>query len=97
MAGRRRILLYALPLLVGALFAALWVRFTGGDALLRGLARANPAGVAIALGLTASWLFARFIRWQFLLRRVGVRIPIRTSFASYLAALPGTATPADLS
>lgn len=94
MARRRRLLLYALPLLVGVACAAVWVRYTGGDALLRGLAGANPGSVALALGLTGCWLFARFIRWQFLLRRVGIRIPIRSSFGSYLAALPGTATPA---
>jgi SAM-dependent methyltransferase/uncharacterized membrane protein YbhN (UPF0104 family) len=91
---RPRLLLYLLPLLVGGVVAALWVRATGGAGLARGLLSASPAAIALALALTATWLFVRFIRWQFLLRRVGVRIPIRTSLGSYLGALPGTATPA---
>ena len=36
----------------------------------------------------------RFLRWQFMLRQVGLRIPIRPSLSIYLASLIGTATPA---
>ncbi len=46
------------------------------------------------LAVTAFWLVVRFIRWQYMMRRAGVRIPIRGSAAAYLAGLPGTATPA---
>ena len=85
-----------LPVAIGAALALWWVRTAGGTTLLRGLASANPAYVVLALAATAAWLFARFIRWQFLLRRVGVRLPIRTTLGTYIAGLPGTATPAYL-
>jgi SAM-dependent methyltransferase/uncharacterized membrane protein YbhN (UPF0104 family) len=90
----RRILLFVAPLSVGAIAAAIWISVSGGSALLEGLTRSRPWAAIAMLGLTATWLFIRFIRWQFLLRRAGARIPIRPSFGSYLAALPGTATPA---
>ena len=92
----RSALLLGVPVLIGAALALWWVRTTGGAALLRGLAGANLVFVLLALGATAGWLFARFIRWQFLLRRVGVRLPIRTTLGTYIAGLPGTATPAYL-
>ncbi|MCC6316267.1 MAG: flippase-like domain-containing protein [Gemmatimonadaceae bacterium] len=88
--------LLGLPLALGAALALWWVRSTGGGTLLRGLAAANPSHVLLAIGATMVWLFARFIRWQFLLRRVGVRLPIRTTLGTYIAGLPGTATPAYL-
>jgi ubiquinone/menaquinone biosynthesis C-methylase UbiE/uncharacterized membrane protein YbhN (UPF0104 family) len=90
----RSILLLGIPVLIGGLLAAWWVRSTGGTTLVRGLLAARPGLVVLALAATASWLFARFIRWQFLLRRVGVRLPIRSTLGTYIAALPGTATPA---
>jgi SAM-dependent methyltransferase/uncharacterized membrane protein YbhN (UPF0104 family) len=90
----RSLLLLGLPALVGAGLAVWWVRSAGSDSLLRGLATASPDFVLLALTATAGWLFARFIRWQFLLRRVGVRLPIRTTLGTYVAGLPGTATPA---
>ncbi|MGQ0650068.1 MAG: lysylphosphatidylglycerol synthase domain-containing protein [Gemmatimonadaceae bacterium] len=90
----RSVLLLGIPVLIGAGLALWWVRTAGGSTLLRGLSEANPALVLLALGATAGWLFARFIRWQFLLRRVGARLPIRTTLGTYVAGLPGTATPA---
>lgn len=90
----RSVLLLGVPVLIGGLLAAWWVRSAGGATLIRGLATVQPALVLLALATTAGWLFARFIRWQFLLRRVGVRLPIRTTLGTYIAGLPGTATPA---
>lgn len=90
----RSLLLLGIPLAIGAGLASWWVGTTGGSAFLRGLASVNPLMVVFALAATAGWLFARFIRWQFLLRRVGVRLPIRTTLGTYIAGLPGTATPA---
>lgn len=96
MNSRRSLLWLGSPVAIGALLALWWVRTAGGTALLRLLGSANPAFVLLALTATAAWLFARFIRWQFLLRRVGVRLPIRTTLGTYVAGLPGTATPAYL-
>jgi uncharacterized membrane protein YbhN (UPF0104 family) len=90
----RRSLLFVIPLLVGGALAIWWARSAGGESLLRDLLSARPAGVLVALAATAGWLFLRFIRWQFLLRRVGVRLPIRSTLGTYIAGLPGTATPA---
>lgn len=89
-----RFLILLLPLLVGGALAAWWIRSVGGQRLVRGLLSVEPIFVVLALALTASWLFVRFIRWQFLLRRIGVRLPIRPTLHTYVAGLPGTATPA---
>jgi SAM-dependent methyltransferase len=90
----QRSLLFVIPLLAGGALAIWWARSAGGESLLRDLLSARPAGVLVALAATAGWLFFRFIRWQFLLRRVGVRLPIRSTLGTYIAGLPGTATPA---
>lgn len=95
MTARTRALVYLLPVLAGAIIATWWVRAAGGgNELVTGLRRANLLSAATMLALTAGWVGARFVRWQFLLRRVGIRLPIRHSLACYLAGLPGTATPA---
>lgn len=84
------------PLIVGVLVVALWVRLAGGGALADAVLRLNPAYVPLLVGLTAACLFLRFIRWQYLLRRIGVRVPTRRSGAVYIASLAGMATPAYL-
>lgn len=94
MRRRPRLLLIAAPLLLGAVSVALWIWATGGRMLLFAMRRASPLAIVALVSITAGWLFLRFLRWQFLLRRVGVRIPVRPSFRIYLAALAGTATPA---
>ncbi|MBM3989011.1 MAG: methyltransferase domain-containing protein [Planctomycetes bacterium] len=81
-------------LLVGALIAALWVRGTDGSAALAALTRASATAVVLLLTLTAYFVLARFVRWQFLLRRADASVPARDSLKIYLASLPGTATPA---
>ncbi len=73
--------------------AVSWVLATGGPALARTLTGASPVWLVSMLALTSVWLAARFIRWQFLLRRADVRVPVRGSVSSYLAGLAGTATP----
>jgi SAM-dependent methyltransferase/uncharacterized membrane protein YbhN (UPF0104 family) len=93
-AGSGRWVAFGIPIALGAAAAALWVRFAGGGDLAAALGQAHPAAFGGMLSLTAAWLFLRFVRWQFLLRRVGVRLPVRASLSVYLAALPGTATPA---
>lgn len=45
------------------------------------------------LAVLATAAFVRFLRWQFLLRYACVRLPIRPVLVSYLAAMPGIATP----
>lgn len=82
------------PVAVGCSVAVFWVVAAGGWELIRQLLSAEPLGVLAMLAVTATWFFTRFLRSQFLLRRAGVRVPIRPALATYLAALPGTATPA---
>jgi ubiquinone/menaquinone biosynthesis C-methylase UbiE/uncharacterized membrane protein YbhN (UPF0104 family) len=81
------------PLVLGAIVVVWWVRGVGAGDLADRLAGASIPWVIAMIGLTIGWLVIRFIRWQFLLRRGGVRIPIRPSLSVYLAGLPGTATP----
>jgi SAM-dependent methyltransferase/uncharacterized membrane protein YbhN (UPF0104 family) len=85
---------YVLPLVAGVLLASVWVGVVGGEALAGAMQRMSALAVAPMLGLTATWLGLRFLRWQFLLRRMGVRLPIRASLGAYLASVAGTATPA---
>ncbi len=90
----RHVLLLALPLLASGALAGYWIHSSGARTLVRGVQAANPLAFAGAIALTVTWLLIRFVRWQFLLRRAGVRVPIRGSFSAYLGSLPGTATPA---
>ena len=83
-------------LLLGALVAGLWVYFSGGLKSLASVPWFQPGYIFPILAATASCVFMRFVRWQFLLRRVGVRVPIRPSFSIFLASLVGIATPAYL-
>jgi SAM-dependent methyltransferase/uncharacterized membrane protein YbhN (UPF0104 family) len=80
--------------LVGAAAACLWIYLAGGRELSARLELPPSRYVLVLPAITVFWLFSRFIRWQFLLRSVGVRVPIRASLGIYLASLPGTATPA---
>jgi uncharacterized membrane protein YbhN (UPF0104 family)/SAM-dependent methyltransferase len=78
---------------VGALVAAAWVYLSGGQ-LLAEMAQAPLAGCVALITITAAWVAVRFVRWQFLLRRAGVRLPLRGSLLIYLASLLGIITPA---
>ena len=82
-----------LPVLIGVGVAAAWIAASNGGAVFSALSRANPMIVAGMIAVTAFWLATRIVRWQFMMRRSGTRIPIRGSAAAYLAGLPGTATP----
>lgn len=77
----------------GVAVAITWIAFGGGRAIVTALTRADPILVAAMLAVTGLWLTIRFVRWQYMMRHAGVRIPIRGSLAAYLAGLPGTATP----
>lgn len=83
-------------LLLGAGLAvvAAWIALAGGDALVVALRRLSlPAGLVL-VAITFFCVFLRFLRWQYLCRRVGVRVPTRRSLSIYLASLAGIATPA---
>lgn len=94
--ARRRLVIgrVVVPLFAGLAIAFAWLSRTGGDSLAATLRRVNLATVLLMLTATAGWFAIRFVRSQFLLRRAGVRIPIRPALATWLASLPGTATPA---
>ncbi len=87
---------YLLPLAAGLGIAAAWVVWTGSRDLWSTLRTVNLVRAPLLVGATAAWFVFRFIRSQFLLRHVGVRVPIRPALVTWLAALPGTATPAYL-
>ena len=57
------------------------------------LGAVHPAAAVGALGLTATNLLLRFMRWHFLLRRCGLYLPTRQSAALFTAALPMALTP----
>ncbi|HUF31391.1 MAG TPA: lysylphosphatidylglycerol synthase domain-containing protein [Gemmatimonadaceae bacterium] len=80
--------------LAGAIIVAIWVRYAGGPELLDAMRQLGLVHGAALLAITASCLFLRFLRWQYLLRRLGIRVPTRPSMSIYLASLAGIATPA---
>lgn len=87
-------ILTAMLLVLGLAVVALWVRFAGGPELIEGIGRLHPVYALVLVGLTAASVLLRFVRWQFLLRRLHVRVPTRRSLSIYLASLAGIATPA---
>ncbi len=96
-AVRRDIRIVALTVLLGIAGAAIalaWLRVTGGPDTLEIFSRVRPGYGLLLAALTAVNVLVRFLRWQFLLRRVNVRIPTRSSLSIYLASLAAIATPA---
>ena len=90
----RLISINSIFIFLGLAVCIFWIYLSGGGELVKGLTEV-PSGIIILLPvITAFWIFARFIRWQFILRRVNVRVPIRGGLSIYLASLPGIATPA---
>jgi ubiquinone/menaquinone biosynthesis C-methylase UbiE/uncharacterized membrane protein YbhN (UPF0104 family) len=83
-----------LALCIGLIVVAIWVYLVGGIATFSDMLRINPFYYAILLAITLFLLFTRFLRWQFLLRQVGIRVPTRRSLSIYLASQLGIATPA---
>ena len=81
-------------LLLGLAIAVAWVHATGARQLVARLTSVQPGFLVLLAAMTASWAFVRFLRWQFLLRQVGVRVPTRPSLRIYLISLVGTVTPA---
>jgi SAM-dependent methyltransferase len=94
MSGGRTLRTSFALLLLGAGVAALWIYASGGKNLLETLGRVSPLRLPVLVALTLSCLGLRFVRWQYLLRRAGVRLPERESLVIYLASLIGIATPA---
>ncbi len=81
-------------ILAGGAVAGLWVYAAGGFGFLSDMSHAQPVYFGPLLAVMVYYFFARFIRWQFLLRRADIRVPIRPNFSIYLASLAGIATPA---
>jgi ubiquinone/menaquinone biosynthesis C-methylase UbiE/uncharacterized membrane protein YbhN (UPF0104 family) len=94
MASRRWLVLTAALVALGAAISVLWILASGGTGVLGSLTRVSAGSLVLLVSLTAFHLGVRFLRWQFLLRRAGVRLPARASLRGYLASLVGIATPA---
>jgi len=92
----RPVLFNIIALLIGLTVVVFWVYLIGDIAIFRNLLKINPIYYVLLLAITLYFLFMRFLRWQFLLRRVGIRVPTRRSLSIYLASQLGIATPAYL-
>jgi len=93
MSSKRLLIIAGLLTLLGLGVAAYWINHIGGDHFIDGILTINPVYIILLLLITCFFIFIRFIRWQFLLRQISVRIPIRSSFLLYLSSLVGIATP----
>jgi ubiquinone/menaquinone biosynthesis C-methylase UbiE len=81
--------------LLGLVVVGLWVvGSAGAPDLAVSLTRMKGIYVPLILALTTACIGLRFIRWQYLMRRIGVRVPTRRNLVIYLASLVGIATPA---
>jgi ubiquinone/menaquinone biosynthesis C-methylase UbiE/uncharacterized membrane protein YbhN (UPF0104 family) len=79
---------------VGGVSTALWVAHASTSDLVSQARAFNWLLALPAVGLTCANLVCRFLRWQFLLRRAGIRLPIRESLRVYIAGLAMLLTPA---
>jgi glycosyltransferase 2 family protein len=70
-------LLLGLALLAAALFGVNWAK------VLEQFAAVHPFFLLMALGLVLAGLFLKIMRWQVLLRLVGVRLPYRSALAAF--------------
>jgi len=83
-------------LALGALVAGAWLLATSVEPSSEALAAFRFGYALPLLAISALCVWVRFVRWQFMLRRVDVRVPTRESLSLYLASLVGIATPAHV-
>lgn len=86
----------ALQIFIGIAITGLWIYFTGITGYLGSFKEIRPGYIILLFVIISFCIFGRFVRWQFLLRRIGIRITTRPSLSIYLASLIGIATPAYL-
>lgn len=79
MSTKKAIILNFIYLLIGLFVAFFWISRIGGEVFFEDLTAVNPIFVLLLIGVTVFFVFVRFIRWQFLLRRVEIRLPTRPS------------------
>jgi uncharacterized protein (TIRG00374 family) len=90
----RRNLLIGLALAVGLYFIlGLYADF---DDLLASLRGFNWYLLPVALALVMVNYIVRFIKWEYLLRVIDVRIPVRPSFIIFISGLTMTISPAKM-
>jgi len=91
----KRILSINLGLLfLGIIIAGIWIYISGGAGYFSRLLLVRPGYFALLFGITAFCILSRFVRWQFLLRSLSIRIPTKSSLSIFLASLFGILTPA---
>jgi ubiquinone/menaquinone biosynthesis C-methylase UbiE/uncharacterized membrane protein YbhN (UPF0104 family) len=79
--------------LVAATAAIGLVRMTGTTSFFAAISGTDPLIAALMGTVTIASILLRFVRWQFLLRKLDIRVPVRGSLSTYLASLVGVATP----
>ena len=92
---RRRIyrLFFMLVAAIGVASSAGWIAHSHALSFLRPRAGGAVLGLMILLAATAGSIAIRWLRWQYLCRQFGFRIPTRDSARIYIATLPAIATP----
>ncbi|MEQ1757434.1 MAG: methyltransferase domain-containing protein [Vicinamibacterales bacterium] len=90
----RLVFITVVLMLVGTGVAITWLLLTTNADWRSVTGRIRPVPLVLLIGLTAVNILVRFVRWQYLLRRVDVRLPTRPSLAIYLASLAAIVTPA---
>jgi ubiquinone/menaquinone biosynthesis C-methylase UbiE len=93
--SRARILtsLAAVVLALGIAVTVWWFGAVHAAEYVRAHAARLTLVVAVTAGLTTANLILRWLRWNFLIRRFGVRVPTRESVRLYFATLAAIATP----
>lgn len=93
--SRARVLtaLVTILLATGIAVTTLWFGALDGAGYIRSHAGRLAFIVVGVAALTTGNLTLRWLRWSFLVRRAGVRLPTRDSLRLYFATLPAIATP----
>jgi uncharacterized protein (TIRG00374 family) len=90
MNGYRAVMLSALLAMLGY---GLFIAWSGTDAVLDALSRISQTGLALILSLSLLNYVIRCTRWQWWLRRLDHRVPMRLNALYYFAGFAFTTTP----
>jgi len=83
----------ALFILLGVVVFVILIFIGEYESVMKALTTLNPGIIGILVALTFLNIVIRFIKWEYFLRKLDIRIPTRTSFLIFLSGLSMVITP----